>query len=93
MNTARLTPHQGEVLARVCRRVRYRGETQIGIPTEDVGSRTALVHLEAKGFLVSEVHYGPRGGERRRWYLTDKARQWNAARIDRNRAAQAARLA
>ena len=56
----RLTPHQRDTLRRLQRRMAvYRRP----FPAAEVGSRAAVLHLEAKGYVTLSRRPGPRGGE------------------------------
>ena len=56
----RLTPHQRDTLRRLQRRMAV---LRRPFPLADFGSRGAVLHLEAKGYVTLERRTGPRSGE------------------------------
>lgn len=59
MTRRRLTPHQREVYDRLVLRA---GGTRAWVPLANLGSRTALQHLVAKGWAERQELRGPKGG-------------------------------
>jgi hypothetical protein len=64
----RLTPHQKEVFDRLSRLSR---DGTRPVAESNIGSKSALGHLRAKGYIhVAYTEHGPRGGEYRFWLPT-----------------------
>lgn len=67
----RLTGHQSNILRKI---IRTHARTDQPVRESDIGSRGAVLHLEAKGWIrLAKVEYGARGREVRYWVPSESA--------------------